>query len=349
MASIYRVGSKWRAQIRIKDKPTLSEMFDTKAAANKWAREQETALHKTKTEDHLVTYAQLHDEYFARLANCGDTKEKICKYLKEYWGKYRLSEITSTKIADYAQKRRKEGVLPSTVLTDLVYFGVVLRHGGTLMENEEALRARLRLGSAITSLRNTKVVATGKRRTRRPTEEELIRLRDYFAGKTRDSVPMWDLILFAICTCMRLGEIVGTGGIVWEDYSDEQRLLLIRGRKDPDDEHGFDMTIPLLTGHVAIAGEVVDPVEIMKRQRSAARRQGRVFPHSENTVTLKMSKACKHLGIEDLHFHDLRHDGISRMFVPGKYSIPEVAAVSGHKSWKNLQRYTQIDPRDLHR
>ena len=73
------------------------------------------------------------------------------------------------------------------------------------------------------------------------------------------------------------------------------------------------------------------------------------YHFSDNCFHIDMRFACKKLNIEDLHFHDLRHDGISRMFVPGGYSIPEVAAVSGHKSWKNLQRYTQIRPEELHR
>jgi integrase len=42
-----------------------------------------------------------------------------------------------------------------------------------------------------------------------------------------------------------------------------------------------------------------------------------------------------------LHFHDLRHEGISRLFEMGR-SIPQVAAVSGHRSWQSLQRYSHI-------
>jgi integrase len=42
-----------------------------------------------------------------------------------------------------------------------------------------------------------------------------------------------------------------------------------------------------------------------------------------------------------LHFHDLRHEGISRLFEVGR-SIPQVAAVSGHRSWQSLQRYAHL-------
>jgi integrase len=48
------------------------------------------------------------------------------------------------------------------------------------------------------------------------------------------------------------------------------------------------------------------------------------------------------LGIENLRFHDLRHDGISRLFELGK-TIPQAACVSGHRSWVSLRRYTHIE------
>lgn len=47
------------------------------------------------------------------------------------------------------------------------------------------------------------------------------------------------------------------------------------------------------------------------------------------------------LQIDDLRFHDLRHEGISRLFEIG-LNIPHVATVSGHRSWQNLKRYTHI-------
>ena len=66
------------------------------------------------------------------------------------------------------------------------------------------------------------------------------------------------------------------------------------------------------------------------------------------TVTAAFIAACRACSIENLHFHDLRHDGVSRLFEAG-YTIPEVAVVSGHKSWKHLQRYTNLRAVNLHR
>jgi integrase len=40
-----------------------------------------------------------------------------------------------------------------------------------------------------------------------------------------------------------------------------------------------------------------------------------------------------------LHFHDLRHEAISRFFERG-LSVPEVALISGHRDLRMLLRYT---------
>ena len=49
----------------------------------------------------------------------------------------------------------------------------------------------------------------------------------------------------------------------------------------------------------------------------------------------------KRAGIEDLRFHDLRHEAVSRFFEMG-LSLPEVALISGHKDYRMLARYTHM-------
>ena len=50
---------------------------------------------------------------------------------------------------------------------------------------------------------------------------------------------------------------------------------------------------------------------------------------SPNAVRLAWERLKKKENIKDLHFHDLRHEAISRFFEKG-LSIPEVALISGH-------------------
>ncbi len=52
------------------------------------------------------------------------------------------------------------------------------------------------------------------------------------------------------------------------------------------------------------------------------------------------------MDIKDLHFHDLRHEAISRFFELG-LSIPEVALISGHRDPRMLFRYTHLRAEDV--
>ncbi len=51
-------------------------------------------------------------------------------------------------------------------------------------------------------------------------------------------------------------------------------------------------------------------------------------------------------GNMDLHFHDLRHEAISRFFEMG-LSVPEVALISGHRDYRMLFRYTHLRAEDI--
>ncbi|WP_256378894.1 tyrosine-type recombinase/integrase [Bradyrhizobium sp. Ai1a-2] len=76
-------------------------------------------------------------------------------------------------------------------------------------------------------------------------------------------------------------------------------------------------------------------------------------PHKQSDGPLRYAYirlAFEHLrvraGMSDLHFHDLRHEAISRLFEKG-LNIVEVSAISGHRELKMLQRYTHLRAVDL--
>ena len=50
--------------------------------------------------------------------------------------------------------------------------------------------------------------------------------------------------------------------------------------------------------------------------------------------------------LENFHFHDLRHEAVSRMFEKGLNQM-EVSSVSGHKDLRMLKRYTHLDASKL--
>jgi integrase len=87
---------------------------------------------------------------------------------------------------------------------------------------------------------------------------------------------------------------------------------------------------------------------LIEEQRALrANDDDRIFPYNHKSVSTAFTRSCQELAIEDLHFHDMRHEGTSRLFEAG-FRIEQVALVTGHKDWKMLRRYTHLKPEALH-
>ena len=89
-------------------------------------------------------------------------------------------------------------------------------------------------------------------------------------------------------------------------------MLLVRDRKDPRRKSGNNRQIPLLdaTGYDACA-------TIEEQRRCVGGPRGRIFPYNGKSVGTAFRRQCRELKIKDLHFHDLRHEGTSRLFEAG--------------------------------
>jgi integrase len=130
--------------------------------------------------------------------------------------------------------------------------------------------------------------------------------------------------------------------IEWADIDRDNKMLLIRDRKDPRRKNGNDQRVPLLD----VSG--YDAWTIIEEQRKfAGSNGGRIFPYNGRSVGTAFRRQCRELKIKNLHFHDLRHEATSRLFEAG-FSIEQVALVTGHKDWKMLRRYTHLRPEHLH-
>jgi len=85
---------------------------------------------------------------------------------------------------------------------------------------------------------------------------------------------------------------------------------------------------------------------VLQEAGQVRRLGGLVFPVNPQSLAHAWQAACQRTGIDDLHFHDLRHEAVSRLFERG-LSMMEVASISGHKSLSMLQRYTHLRAEDL--
>jgi integrase len=136
------------------------------------------------------------------------------------------------------------------------------------------------------------------------------------------------LAAFAIYSTRRQDEICR---IRWDDLDEAASRILVRDMKNPGQKIGNDVWCHL-------------PPEALQLIQSMPRQCAHIFPYNSDSVSTAWTRACKLLAIQDLHFHDLRHDGVSRLFEM-EWDIPRVASVSGHRDWNSMRRYTHLNGR----
>ena len=383
MATITKITNPtnpWRVQIRRAGQSTISKCFPTNVEAKRWARAEETKLDKDPTANVgaktlVKELVAMYKSKYATKPLTEEAKQKSRKEKKQdrslksrlllvdrHLGNYRLAELTVKVLEGYATLPRQQGpthkpqgaapkpLAGGTIVARLRTLQSVLRYAGTMAGAEATCFIALtRLALVVKDQRKLNRLHLTQR-NRRPELFELELLEahfnaSYLKSPIRRRLPMWDMTLFAMSTCMRRGEITE---IVWEDFNPIDRTIWIRNRKDPSGANNRDDECPLLRGTFHWSGEPVDPIAIMMRQPTAAARTGRIFPAEINYITKLFKEACDACGIKNLHFHDLRHEGVSRLFEDGR-PMEQVSVVSGHRSWKDLKTYTNLKPKNLHR
>jgi integrase len=337
VASILKIGDKWRAQIRRKGHAPITQTFDKQAHAKAWAAKVEEDMRAGSFNDErrladitIDALVKRYEDEIGAKKPFGRSKAGAIEMLKRGLKGKSLAEITSDAVVQYAKDRHAKGAGGVTIGIEMTYLSQVLRVARTIFKIPFKATP---VEDARPSMKFLTLVSKSMERDRRPTQDEIDRICKFFSDKPRQRIPMRDIIHFAIATTMRAGEITS---IRREDLNEADRTIVIRNRKHPQEKIGNNQTVPLLG----------DAFEIAMRQPKSA--DGRLFPYNEASFSSIFPRACKELKIIDLRFHDLRHEGISRLFEQG-YRIEQVALVSGHRDWKMLRRYTQVRARDLHR
>lgn len=310
--------------------------FATKREAKDWATQIEAQASHIAAGGYApvpkgATLADLIEKYTEASAKLpGKTKEATLAMLKRELGKVKLSNLNAVVLRDFIDRRQDDGAGGVTIAADLSYLSAVLKWGRHARQLD--LPERLAL-EARASLTHRGLSTRGKEREREPTDDELARIYAHWATKARQKIPMQTVCQFALATGMRQGEITR---LEIEDVDRQAKTVVIRDRKDPRNKTGNNQTVPLLPD----AWAIVEPI-IKERET------GFLFPYDERSISASFTRACTALGIEDLHFHDLRHRAAAQFFRMG-LGIPQVALLTGHKTWAMLRRYTAIKPEDVH-
>jgi integrase len=313
------------AQIVIKQKGVIvhreAQTFERRQAAYAWLekREKELKLPGGLAPRHDPSFGETVERYEKELNGAmGDTKAACLRKVRgSKLARLKCSEITSDAIVDFAKTL---DVQPQTRSNYLSHISPIFDIAAIAWKYP---LSKTELDNAVKALRILKLTGKGNQRDRRPTLEELDRLMEFFMGRRSSACPMHKIVPFAIFSTRRQEEITL---LLWDDRESDR--ILVRNMKDPQKKQGNNVRCELLPEAIAII-------------KSMAKTDERIFPFNTDAISAGFTRACQFLGVEDLHFHDLRHDGISRLFEMGK-TIPQAAAVSGHRSWSSLQRYTHI-------
>lgn len=317
MATIeQRSNGTWRAKIRKKGYPQLSGSFDTKAEAQRWAAEMEGDMSRkrfvdTREADRTTLKEALErykEEVTVNKKGAVQEKTRIKTWSESKYGSKSLAELKSSDLAEYRDSRLKEGVSTNTIRLALA----LISHLYTVAIKDWGIEG---LTNPVAKLRMPK---GSRERDRRPTSAELKAVIKAAAGVHHE---MPAIIEIAVETAMRRGELIG---LKRENIRGKHLVL-------EDTKNGSRRLVPLSIR----ARELLDSLP--------ARIDGSVFSLAAHSVTQYFVRACKEAKVENLHFHDLRHEGTSRFFEKG-LALMEVATITGHRTLSNLRRYTHLCP-----
>lgn len=333
MATITKRGDyQWQAKIRRKGYPPQSRTFDLKSDAEKWARDVEREMDRgvflDRTEADKNTFGEVLRRYKREITPAKKSAKIegviIDNILKTDLSKLKMTALSGAAIAEWRNARLLE-VSGSTVNREIDVISSVVNQArkewGIHIENPVALIRR---------------PPKGKARERRLEGDEEKRLLDALAETSRRDDGTFErgarnpwlkpVVELALETAMRRGELLA---LQWKDVDLNNRVARLF-----DTKNGDARDVPLSNRAVAI---------LKALPRSIG---GSVFPISPNALKKGFERACERAGVEDFHFHDLRHEAASRISMKLS-NVLELSAVTGHRDLRMLKRYYHPKAEDL--
>lgn len=331
MASIRKRGNTWQARVIRKGYPEQNKSFPTKADAERWSRqienEMDRAVFVSREEAEKYTLGEILERYKVEVVphkkGVAEEGVRIGCLVKRPIAKYKMTSLTPMLVAQYRDQRLSK-VSGGTVNRELTIISAAINHArrewGVHIENPVAL------------VKRAKANLSRERRFEDGEEERLLKALEVQPrnpqGRFQGMQCIWikPLVILAIETGMRRGELIN---LEWRYVDLKKRVLYL-----PSTKNGEGRGIPLSTKAIAVLSELPRAID------------GQVFPITADALKKSFARACERAELADFHFHDLRHEAISRLFERG-LSLPEVASISGHKTWEMLKRYTHLQAERL--
>ena len=324
MATFRFRSSRWQARVRRQGHPDQTRSFLTHKEAERWARAVESGIDSgsfiSPTQAKKITLGDLIQRYIAevlpRMKGASEDSIRLKAICRRPICRNSIASLSPAKIAEYRDVRLKE-VAPGTVVRELAYLSSIINHG----RREWGIHAN----NPVALVRKP-TQPKGRERVLSLTERERLIVELQPTGRRNTWMP--SVVILALETAMRRSELLA---LRWEDINLDRRTATLQMTKN-----GESRIVPLSTNAIQT---------LTSMPRSVC---GAVFLITSCALAANFDKAVKRAKLPDLHFHDLRHTAITNM-ADKLPNLIELAAVSGHKSLKMLQRYYHPDAEDLAR
>ena len=314
-------STSYRAQIRVRGFAHLSKTFTRKTDAKKWIEETKTAIrggNAPSTEAQRTTLKEALERYAREVTpkkkGAKREQDRVSAWTRHPLALRYLSQLRGADFATYRDQRRAEGRAENTIRIELAMvsklYKIAARDWGM-----EGLR------NPIQSV--TMPGGSNKRERRLQPDEETALLE-----KLHEAGPyMAPLASLAIETAMRQGELLS---LTWADVDLQRRIAHLKDTKNSEPRD-----VPLSTR----------AIEILKATPRSLEKTAPLFPLSQDEVIRAFRKACTDAKIDNLKFHDLRHEAVTR--ICERLPMHEAMRVSGHKTPAMLMRYYHPRAEDL--
>ncbi len=344
MATIRSRGIRqWQAIVRRKGVYT-SETFQYKQDAEGWARKVEREIDEgtyRQADDSASTTLKTALEDYARKVtprkkSADRELTRINRWKQHKLAKKILNKVTGADLARFRDEGRAAGLSDATIRLDLMLIS--------------ALYTVARKDWGMPTLRNPVAEMTlpspSKKRERRVSPAEISTLLESAPKAMPKSKNIKELIELAIETGMRQSELLN---LEWQDVFIQDRYVHLDETKsgDPRDVPLSPRAVDVLNS-IAGTGEKVETI-----------RRGRLFSITQDALVRGFRKACAEgrrlamenhqelpVGfLEDLTFHDLRHEAASRW--AEHLEAHELCKMFGWKTMQMALRYYHPTPQSI--
>lgn len=320
----------YQAIIRMKSYPTQCATFKRKADAKLWIQQTETAIRDGKyfntAEAKNHTLAETIDRYiYYELPNRKSDQRKFEMHLN-WWkskiGRYLLSDVTPSLLAEYRDKLQKER---STR-------GDIIRSDATVNRYMASLSIVLTFASRewewleTNPMFKVKKKKENKGRIRFLSDDERTMLLQ--ACENASNPLIYLLVVIALSTGARYSEIIN---LKWENIDFKRKVFYFMNTKN-----GENRAVPISNKAYELLKEY-SKVRKLKTNYVFAR------PDGEKPTDLRWQweEAVKKAKLENFRFHDLRHTAASYLAMNGA-TLVEISEILGHRTMQMVKRYSHL-------